>query len=488
MTAIRNREGEPQGLVLMESDRVVAFSPLGGRILRRWTGGTPFSWRLPTSPDMPFGERVNEIWRHAASTLTLLAVSSENEFRVQDEAGAMSSLDALVPRLMGSLSDTSYREGVTALFETVVPDRPLTVLTGEEMRVSGVRGMRMERAEDLRALLSNYHVRKLVRDEGIPLARNGWLVPPVVAMMLGTVPVSESVDGMSNLVICECHDSMERLAGLAIAEYPVDALPDPWQVRLLDRISVWVAELTRRRAIEEQNEQVMQLLESLIEHDPGGIIVLDAGGRIRRVNEAMERITGFRRDELVGRGLDRIFLPDQVRALSDRLQRHEVSTVETEVETVSSALRPVRAQVYPFPNHGAGYVIQLEDLTDAMTLHQKELEVERLQAVFHTAVAFHDKVNTPLSIILAHLERLRYKWADGLSREDLERSLTGIEKQVDRITAIVERMRDMKRYRLSEYGVSDISMVHLSDSQDEDESGPSGTAKPITEEIGPEDR
>ena len=114
------------------------------------------------------------------------------------------------------------------------------------------------------------------------------------------------------------------------------------------------------------------------------------------------------------------------------------------------------------------YVIQLEDLTGIQELQQKEMEVERLQAVFHAVVAVQDKINTPLSIILAHLERIKLKWHEGMTSEDLERSLGAVEQQVDRVAAILRKMRELKHYKTRNYALEDVMMLDVSESRELD--------------------
>ena len=46
-------------------------------------------------------------------------------------------------------------------------------------------------------------------------------------------------------------------------------------------------------------------LRTIIEAAPDGIVVIDAGGRIRVVNAQLERLFGYSREELIGERVER---------------------------------------------------------------------------------------------------------------------------------------------------------------------------------------
>ncbi len=54
------------------------------------------------------------------------------------------------------------------------------------------------------------------------------------------------------------------------------------------------------------------VIYSLLESSPNGLLVTDAEARIVFLNDYVERLSGYRRDELVGQSVD-VLVPDRSR-------------------------------------------------------------------------------------------------------------------------------------------------------------------------------
>lgn len=216
-------------------------------------------------------------------------------------------------------------------------------------------------------------------------------------------------------------------------------------------------------------ESFLHLTYQIVENDPSGIAICDFQGNILRANKAMSGLTGYSQAQLVDRTVSKLFQPDAYSELRDRWRSDKAVSYEIVITNQAGEKVPVRLSPYRIrQKEKIWYVIQLEDLQNSYELKQKEMEVERLQAVFHAAVTVQDKVNTPLTIILAHLERLRLKWNNGLSREDMDKSLEAVERQVEKITKTLNRMGELRRYKVQDYALNDRMMLDISDSTDMD--------------------
>ncbi|NOZ13729.1 MAG: PAS domain S-box protein [Acidobacteria bacterium] len=218
-------------------------------------------------------------------------------------------------------------------------------------------------------------------------------------------------------------------------------------------------------------ESFLQLTYQIVENDPSGIAICNPDGRVIRANRAMAELTGVLQEELADRAISRFFQPNVYSELRERWRLDKADSYEVFIFNRSGDRVPVRLSPYRIRlKEKVWHVIQLEDLREMYELKQKEMEVERLQAVFHAAVTVQDKVNTPLTIILAHLERLRLKWQSGLTKEDLDKSLEVVERQVDKITKTLSRMGELKHYRVQDYALNNRMMLDISDSTDMEQS------------------
>jgi len=77
--------------------------------------------------------------------------------------------------------------------------------------------------------------------------------------------------------------------------------------------TVWIAvhaDITERRRAEEALHEAEQRFRTAFEEGPVGIVVLDPDGRLVEVNESFSTVTGYTREELVGRTLDELTHPE----------------------------------------------------------------------------------------------------------------------------------------------------------------------------------
>ncbi len=416
--------------------------------------------------------QLQDVWFQEGDGDRLVSISFRDRFPVVTQRRDRNRrFISALPGVMSLHDPHAAGQGMLDLLVDFLGDRPVALLLGEDMETRFLHGVTEHRGAQLTELFSSYNVRNLLREVGAPLGDESLLLLPGAALRLGSFPVGSTGEEMPNLLVLLMRDPGDQPVGAVIVEYASDQLPDAGVVQLLENAVRYHAVAVRwHQALDRAGESI-RAMEALIDNDPAGMLVLDEKGRICKVNPALLELTGYRRDETVGRTLNRIFMPEQARHIQDMIRKAETGSFETEIERKGADPGPVRVRVYPYRQQDVfRQVIQLEDLSADRALLQKELEVERLQAVFSAAVAVHDKINTPLSIILAHLERLKYKWNAGLTWPDLEKSLLAVEKQVDRITDIIERMRDMKRYRVREYALRNVTVVDLSDSTDGEES------------------
>ncbi len=70
------------------------------------------------------------------------------------------------------------------------------------------------------------------------------------------------------------------------------------------------ADITERRRAEGALHEAEQRFRTAFEEGPVGIVVLDPDGRLVEVNESFSTVTGYTREELVGRTLDELTHPE----------------------------------------------------------------------------------------------------------------------------------------------------------------------------------
>ncbi|MGB2625072.1 MAG: ATP-binding protein [Candidatus Acidiferrum sp.] len=203
-----------------------------------------------------------------------------------------------------------------------------------------------------------------------------------------------------------------------------------------------VQELERRR----------QLMETVLENIPTGVISLDANGTILRANTAVTRMFGG--ESRNAQSLDELLGPDASRILQLLMRRSlRMGVVSREIETVvsgrilhlavtASSLGPRRAN--------SGYVLVLDDLTEMLRAQKSAAWQEVARRIAHEI----KNPLTPIQLSSQRLSRFLEKRDAAESKAPRDFELTKlvhecsrlIEREVSTLAALVNEFSQFVRF------------------------------------------
>ncbi len=172
---------------------------------------------------------------------------------------------------------------------------------------------------------------------------------------------------------------------------------------------------------------------------PEPLVLLDAGRRIVRANDAAVQLLG---DRLIDRDLAGALRHPAVLAAADAVLRHEGSRV-VEFDIAAPIERHLSARLAPLEPptaEGAAAVLLLHDLTDMK-------RSERLRADF-VANASHE-LRTPLASLVGFIETLRGPARDDAAAHD--RFLSIMAEQAGRMSRLVDDLLSLSRIEMNEH-------------------------------------
>ncbi|MGD2206302.1 MAG: ATP-binding protein [Anaerolineae bacterium] len=184
-----------------------------------------------------------------------------------------------------------------------------------------------------------------------------------------------------------------------------------------------LAELRREKAWTDH------LLEAIVE----GIVTLDRKGHITFFSHGAERITGWRRDEVIGQSCDQVFHPLETGAPFSQLMptpgRREKISVELR-DGRQAILAVTGARLLPPKGRDARVALVFRDVSEAEAVH-------RLLGHFLANVAH--EFRTPLSALAASVELLLDQ-APYLRAAELEELLTSLHLGVLGLQTLIDNL------------------------------------------------
>ena len=189
----------------------------------------------------------------------------------------------------------------------------------------------------------------------------------------------------------------------------------------------------------------------VLEHVADGVVVADAGGRVRYLNPAAERMTGRSSARAVNQPLTEIFPA----ALVEIAERAAATDSPVACDGLTLGEVAVDAIAAPLVPREDGVVVTLRDRTVAKKLAAEAQLSDRLASLATIAAGIAHEVKNPLGGIRGAAQLLARK-ADDDAREYLE----VIVREVDRIAALVDRLRDLTAPDISQsHGPVDVNRI-----------------------------
>ena len=179
-------------------------------------------------------------------------------------------------------------------------------------------------------------------------------------------------------------------------------------------------DITERKKVEEELRRAEQQLQRLIESAPSAMVMVDREGRILLVNSQLERIFGYRREEILGQSVE-LLLPEPLREVH---RRHRAGYLVAPVSRAMGAKLELLGQrkdgsqvpvdVGLSPLEVDGQVAVVAAITDITVRKQAEGALRRAKEEAERLSRFKDQflstmsheLRTPLNAVLGFSELL----------------------------------------------------------------------------------
>ncbi len=234
--------------------------------------------------------------------------------------------------------------------------------------------------------------------------------------------------------------------GVMLQTYHDDVID---RIRRLDRME---ADLRGRALVSSERRYVHAVdLASFM------LVGLDASGSVRLFNREAERVTGFARDEALGRSFADLLFAETARPTAEAIERelsgrgrgHE--TLRADLLTRAGKIRKVSLQLARVDDLEPGDValfVYAYDITDEIAMGERMRQSEKLAAVGTLAAGLAHEIRNPLNGAQLHvtfLERSLKK--AGIHQEDVLEAVRVVDDEIKRLSQLVNEFLDFARPR-----------------------------------------
>lgn len=211
---------------------------------------------------------------------------------------------------------------------------------------------------------------------------------------------------------------------------------------------------------EKQRDLDLLRFSNVVHYTVNPIQITDAGGRMIYVNPAFERVTGYHRDELLGRDPSVI----SSRKYSKEFWAKVWAVISAgkvwngEIENRRKDGMPIYTQLLISPILTAegtvtGYLGAHRDITEQKALEQQLMHSQKMESIGTLAAGIAHEVGNPLTSISSVVQVLLRTMSDEFARDKLGL----VQTQVHRITKIIRDLVDFSRP--SNYQLQPVDIV-----------------------------
>lgn len=316
----------------------------------------------------------------------------------------------------------------------------------------------------LRNFRYTFNVLDIILNKNFLVSENVYLIPPAKLLDFSDLClVSEDTGELYKLLFVPIRGKNDELLGILRFDIGADQKPYIKGFKIFQEFISLVAILIENVRLQKQAEIREKFMINVVNNINDVVLVLDNKWKILSANNSIKKVLEYSREEVVGRGISCLLKTDVIAKLRNKLKLEDFKPIEVEIEGFKGKHFYISISPSYFYNseRKKRIVLLISDISYLKKLKDKDMELEKLDAISQAAVTVNDKINTPLTIILAHLGILKYKGVENLNLESFNNSLEVIDNQVNRISEIMNKLRDLQNLKTKSYAQRDLLMIDL---------------------------
>jgi PAS domain S-box-containing protein len=214
---------------------------------------------------------------------------------------------------------------------------------------------------------------------------------------------------------------------------------------LVKGFTMYMQDTTERKQTELAYQESQQMMKAVVETSPSMMVLTDADGRITLFNTACEEITGYKRDEVLGKSLEELFIPEKWKPIVRErfadpyspklLEPHENPWLTKKGE---ERLIEWRCTTIPSPDEDKPFILGIGiDITERRKLEGIMIQSQKMDSLGNLAAGIAHDFNNILTAILTHAELSKRQLDSGNFTPE------SLGKKLDIMTTACKRAKDL---------------------------------------------
>lgn len=228
-------------------------------------------------------------------------------------------------------------------------------------------------------------------------------------------------------------------------------------------------DITEKKSAQERLQQSEEKYRQLIETMPNGMVIADLREQITFVNSMASKITGYSKDEILGKTLASFISADDLALMKSEMSRHtNEQYIESEliITAKSGGKRTILVTTAPIYNEASEIVSSISIFTDITEIKSSEQEkqelreklarAQRMESLGVLAGGVAHDLNNILGPLVAYPELIRMKLP---SDSPVIKQITKIENSAQRAAEVVQDLLTMARRGRYEMAPLNLNVV-----------------------------
>jgi PAS domain S-box-containing protein len=224
------------------------------------------------------------------------------------------------------------------------------------------------------------------------------------------------------------------------------------------------------KLLEDRTLELRRILETSVD----GIITTDPSGSILQINNAVEKMLGYGKDEMAGKNIFDLAPHNEkwhkrgletLNALKEREILTEVELVWQRKDGSSLEVALNLSLLKDGERHSTGVVASVRDISERKEMESKLLQTEKMRSLGELAAGVAHNFNNALAVILGRTQLLRKivppatdLGETGRTMQDITKSLEIIERAAFDGSDTVRRIQEFSRRKHDDRSFSDVDL------------------------------